>query len=94
MPCAKSSNRKGKKMSRFRRSVAIDLGTASVLVYINNKGIVLNEPSVIAIDVLSDEILAVGSDAKRLIGRASGNVSCIMPMKDGEIGRASCRERV
>ena len=47
-------------MSRFRRSVAIDLGTASVLVYINNKGIVLNEPSVIAIDVLSDEILAVG----------------------------------
>lgn len=72
-------------MSRFRRSVAIDLGTASVLVYINNKGIVLNEPAVIAVDVLSDEILAVGSDAKKLIGRAGGNVSCIMPMKEGVI---------
>ena len=86
--------RKGKKMSRFRRSVAIDLGTASVLVYINNKGIVLNEPSVIAIDVLSDEILAVGSDAKKLIGRASGNVSCIMPMKDGVIADFKATERM
>ena len=81
-------------MSRFRRSVAIDLGTASVLVFINNKGIVLNEPSVIAIDVLSDEILAVGNDAKKLIGRAGGNVSCIMPMKEGVIADFKATEKM
>lgn len=81
-------------MARFRRSVAIDLGTASVLVYVNNRGIVLNEPSVIAIDVLTDEILAVGSDAKRLIGRAAGNVSCTMPMKDGVIADFRATERM
>lgn len=53
-------------MARLRRSIAIDLGTASVLVYVSGKGIVLEEPSVIAIDVLTDEILAVGSEAKSL----------------------------
>ncbi len=94
MPIAKKSIRKGIKMSRFRRSVAIDLGTARVLVYINNKGIVLNEPSVIAIDVLTDEILAVGNEAKRLIGRASGNVSCIMPMEEGVIADFKATERM
>lgn len=52
-------------MARLRRSVAIDLGTAEVLVYVNNKGIVLDEPSVIAVDVLTNEILAVGSEAKK-----------------------------
>ena len=81
-------------MARFRRSVAIDLGTASVLVYVYNKGIVLNEPSVIAIDVLTDEILAVGEDAKKLIGRAAGNVSCILPMKDGVIADFRATERM
>ena len=51
-------------MARVRRSVAIDLGTAKVLVFVNNKGVVLSEPSVIAVDVLKDEILAVGDEAK------------------------------
>lgn len=94
MPREKIVFRKGIKMSRFRKSVAIDLGTASVLVFINNKGIVLNEPSVIAYDVLSDEILAVGNDAKKLIGRAGGNVSCIMPMKKGVIADFKATERM
>ncbi|MDO5047529.1 MAG: rod shape-determining protein [Anaerococcus sp.] len=72
-------------MARLRRAIAIDLGTASVLVYVNNKGVVLEEPSVIATDVLTGEILSVGSDAKKLIGRAPGNVKTTMPMQGGVI---------
>ena len=72
-------------MARIRRSVAIDLGTAKVLVFVNNKGVVLSEPSVIAVDVLKDEILAVGDEAKKLVGRTPGNVKAVMPLKDGVI---------
>ena len=81
-------------MPRIRRSVAIDLGTAEVLVYVNGKGVVLNEPSVIAIDVLTDEILAVGSEAKRLVGRTPGNIKAIMPMEDGIIADFKATERM
>ena len=81
-------------MARLRKSIAIDLGTASVLVYVAGKGIVLEEPSVIAIDVLTDEILAVGSEAKKLIGRTPGNIKAIMPMKDGVISDFKATERM
>lgn len=81
-------------MASFRRSVAIDLGTAKVLVYVNNKGIVLEEPSVIAIDTLTDDILAVGSEAKKLVGRTPGNVKAVMPMKDGVISDFPATERM
>lgn len=72
-------------MARIRRNVAIDLGTARVLVYMNNKGIILDEPSVIALNVLNDQILAVGDEAKKLVGRTPGNVKAVLPMKDGVI---------
>ena len=65
--------------------VGIDLGTANVLVYIKNKGIVLNEPSVVAINKDTDEILAVGEEAKRMIGRTPGNIVAVRPLKDGVI---------
>lgn len=81
-------------MARLRRAIAIDLGTSSVLVYVLGKGIVLEEPSVIAIDVLTDEILAVGSEAKKLIGRAPGNIKAIMPIKDGVISDFKATERM
>ncbi len=81
-------------MASFRRHVAIDLGTAQILVYVNNKGIVLEEPSVIAIDILTDEILAVGNEAKKLVGRAPGNVKAIMPMEDGVIADFPATERM
>lgn len=81
-------------MTSFRRSVAIDLGTAQVLVYVNNKGIVLEEPSVIAIDILTDDILAVGSEAKKLVGRTPGNIKAVMPMKDGVIADFPATERM
>ena len=81
-------------MARFRRSIAIDLGTAEVLVYVNNKGIVLAEPSVIAIDVLTDEILAVGDEAKKLVGRTPGNIKAIKPLKDGVIADFPSTEKM
>lgn len=81
-------------MARFRRSVAIDLGSSEVLVYLNNKGIVLEEPSVIAIDVLTDEILAVGDEAKKLVGRTPGNIKAIRPMKDGVIADFPSTEKM
>lgn len=81
-------------MARFRRSVAIDLGSSEVLVYINNKGLVLEEPSVIAIDVLTDEILAVGEEAKKLVGRTPGNIKAIKPMKDGVIADFPSTEKM
>lgn len=81
-------------MARLRRAIAIDLGTSSVLVYVLGKGIVLEEPSVIAIDVLTDEILAVGSEAKKLMGRAPGNIKAIMPIKDGVIADFKATERM
>jgi rod shape-determining protein MreB len=65
--------------------VAIDLGTANTLVYVKGLGIVLNEPSVVAVDAETDEILAVGSAAKQMYGKTSRAVRCIRPMRDGVI---------
>ena len=67
-------------VSLFSSDMAIDLGTAHTLVYVHGKGIVLNEPSVVAIDKNSNNILAVGSDAKRMVGRTPGNIAAIRPM--------------
>ncbi|MBQ7476008.1 MAG: rod shape-determining protein [Selenomonadaceae bacterium] len=66
-------------------SVGIDLGTANVLVYVKGKGIVLREPSVVAIDKDDDTILAIGSDAREMIGRTPGNIVAIKPLRDGVI---------
>ena len=81
-------------MASLRKTIAIDLGTAQVLVYVTGRGIVLEEPSVIAVDVLTDDILAVGSEAKKLIGRTPGNIKAIMPMKDGVIADFKATERM
>ena len=67
------------------KNLGIDLGTANTLVFIKNKGIVVNEPSVVAINTSTKEILAVGNDAKRMIGRTPANIIAIRPMKDGVI---------
>lgn len=74
------------KFARFFSSdIGIDLGTASCLVFVRDKGIVLCEPSVVAIIEGTKEILAVGSEAKRMLGRTPGNIRAIRPMKDGVI---------
>ena len=69
----------------FAKDIGIDLGTANVLIYIKGQGIVLNEPSVVAIDSYSKKALAVGSDARNMLGRTPGKVTAIKPMKDGVI---------
>lgn len=69
----------------FSHDIGIDLGTANTLVYVSGKGVVINEPSVVAIDTETREILAVGNDAKEMIGRTPENIEAIRPMKDGVI---------
>jgi len=74
--------------------IGIDLGTASVLVYIKGKGIVLREPSVVAIDRNSNKLLAVGEEARRMLGRTPGNIVAIRPLKDGVISDYDITERM
>lgn len=69
----------------FAKDLGIDLGTANTLVYVKGKGIVLREPSVVAIQRDTGEVLAVGEEAKKMIGRTPGNIVAIRPMKDGVI---------
>ena len=69
----------------FNKDIGIDLGTANVLIYIKGQGIVLNEPSVVAIDSDTKRPLAVGSEAREMLGRTPGKVKAIKPMKDGVI---------
>lgn len=71
--------------SIFSRDMGIDLGTANTLVYVKGKGIVVREPSVVAIQNETKEVLAVGNEAKKMIGRTPGNIIAIRPMKDGVI---------
>ncbi|CDZ23392.1 Rod shape-determining protein MreB [[Clostridium] cellulosi] len=69
----------------FSRDIGIDLGTANTLIYMKGKGIVLREPSVVAVDVKNDCVLAVGNEAKQMIGRTPGSIKAIRPLKDGVI---------
>ncbi|KHO62156.1 MULTISPECIES: rod shape-determining protein [Thermoanaerobacter] len=72
-------------MRGFSKDIGIDLGTATTLVYVQGKGIVLREPSVVAIRTDSKAILAVGEEAKKMVGRTPGNIIAIRPMRDGVI---------
>lgn len=69
----------------FSRDIGIDLGTANTLIYMKGKGIILREPSVVAVDVRSDTVMAVGNEAKQMIGRTPGSIAAIRPLKDGVI---------
>src|SRR3989338_9646960 len=72
-------------MSFFTPKLGIDLGTANTLVYVPKKGIVLNEPSVVAVSEQDNKILAVGNDAKNMLGKTPGEIIAYRPMKDGDI---------
>ncbi len=69
----------------FSKDIGIDLGTANTLVYVKGKGIVMREPSVVAVDVRNDKVVAVGTDAKEMIGRTPGSIVAVRPLKDGVI---------
>lgn len=76
---------RGFSMLGMSMDIGVDLGTANVLVYIKGKGVVLNEPSVVAIDKDSDRVLAIGEEARRMIGRTPGNIVAIRPLREGVI---------
>jgi len=76
------------------RDMAVDLGTANTLVYVRGRGIVLNEPSVVALNTNNGQIVAVGVDAKRMIGRTPGNIVAVRPLKDGVIADFDVTERM
>jgi rod shape-determining protein MreB len=71
--------------ARLGRNLGIDLGTANTLVHVDGRGVLLWEPSVVAIDRETGEVLAVGADAKRMVGRTPGTISAVRPLKDGVI---------
>lgn len=74
--------------------IGIDLGTANVLVYIKGKGVVLNEPSVVAVNTNTNEIMAVGEEARQMLGRTPGNIVAIRPLRDGVISDYDITERM
>jgi rod shape-determining protein MreB len=78
----------------FSSDLAIDLGTATTLVYVRGKGITLSEPSVVAIEKQSNSVLAVGVEAKRMVGRTPGNIVAIRPIKEGVIADFAMTERM
>ncbi len=81
-------------MSVVGRDIAVDLGTANTLVYVRGRGIVLNEPSVVAVNTHNGAVLAVGSEAKKMMGRTPGNIVSIRPLKDGVIADFEIAERM
>ncbi|MCX8074288.1 MAG: rod shape-determining protein MreB [Clostridia bacterium] len=78
----------------FGQDIGIDLGTATILVYVKGKGIVLREPSVVAIDKDTNEVLSVGEEARKMLGRTPGNIVAIRPLKDGVISDYTITEKM
>lgn len=78
----------------FSNDLAIDLGTANTLVYVQSRGIVLREPSVVALNIQTNEVMAVGAEAKQMLGRAPGSIGAIRPMKDGVIAHFEVTEKM
>lgn len=78
----------------FGQDIGIDLGTATILVYVKGKGIVLREPAVVAIDKNTNEVLAVGQEARKMLGRTPGNIVAIRPLKDGVISDYTVTEKM
>jgi len=78
----------------FGRDIAIDLGTATIIAYVKGKGIVLREPSVVAINNQTDEVLAIGNEARRMLGRTPGNIVAIRPLREGVISDYTVTEKM
>ena len=78
----------------FGQDIGIDLGTATVIAYCKGRGIVLREPSVVAIDQNTGEALAVGEEARRMLGRTPGNIVATRPLRDGVISNYTITEKM
>ena len=81
-------------MFGFGQDIGIDLGTATVIAYVKGKGVVLREPSVVAVDNLTGDVLAVGQEARRMLGRTPGNIVATRPLKDGVISDYTVTEKM
>ncbi|MCX6742795.1 MAG: rod shape-determining protein, partial [Candidatus Parcubacteria bacterium] len=81
-------------LTRFSKDVGIDLGTANTLVYVKDKGIVINEPSVVAINQKNGQILAVGDEARKMVGKTPSYISAIRPLVDGVISDFEVTEKM
>src|SRR3954467_9612608 len=78
----------------FSRDIGIDLGTANTLVHVRDRGIVMSEPSVVAIDARTKRVLAVGAEAKRMVGRTPANIIAVRPLRDGVISDFDVTEQM
>lgn len=78
----------------FGQDIGIDLGTASILIYVKGRGIIAKEPSVVAIDKETDRLLAVGSEAQQMLGRTPGNIIAVRPLREGVISDYTVTERM
>ena len=83
-----------KFLGKFSKDLGIDLGTTNTLVYVPEKGIVINEPSVVAINMRTDEILAIGTEAKKMLGKTPGHIQVIKPLVDGIISDFEVTEKM
>lgn len=83
-----------KFFSRFSKDIGIDLGTANTLIYVKDKGIVINEPSVVAVNLRTEAILAVGEEAKKMVGKTPAHIIAIRPLKDGVISDFEATEKM
>ena len=81
-------------MFGFGQDIGIDLGTATVIAYVKGKGVVLREPSVVAVDNGTKEVLAVGQEARRMLGRTPGNIVATRPLRDGVISDYTVTEKM
>src|SRR3954447_24309340 len=93
-PTSRSSQGTEGVLGFLGRDMAVDLGTANTLVYVRGRGVVLNEPSVVAVNTETTGILAVGTEAKRMIGRTPSNIVVVRPLKDGVIADFDVTERM
>src|SRR5437773_940871 len=80
--------------SFFSSDLAIDLGTANTLVFAKGRGVVVSEPSIVAINRITNQVEAVGREAKEMLGRTPGNIVAIRPMKDGVIANFDVAEKM
>ena len=83
-----------KLFGKFSKDIAVDLGTSNTLVYVKDKGIIINEPSVVAINTRTDQILSVGEDAKRMLGKTPGHILVVRPLRNGIISDFEVTEKM
>ena len=81
-------------MLGFGQDIGIDLGTATIIAYVKGKGVVLREPSVVAVDSNTKEVLAVGQEARRMLGRTPGNIVATRPLREGVISDYTVTEKM